>query len=198
MEKTFLELVKFFTKEIKEINLKNKESLIYFEKFIKNSIFYMEEMYNDSINIEEDYYKLYDKCIFTLNSLYNSDLKDKEKIFYQILKIRNEKFKIFLKEEINSDSIRFYQDKYNEKKEIKDWYNFFSEFNGFIKDKLNMNIDFFNYSINSNENIHIKIILEYINENNKNDLKETIIDDKYTLCSFNFNIYTLENNCDFL
>lgn len=198
MEKTFLDLVKFFTKEIKEINLKNKELLIYFEKFIKNSIFYMEEMYNDSINIEEDYYKLYDKCIFTLNSLNNSDLKNKEKIFYQILKTRNEKFKIFLKEEINSDSIRFYQDKYNEKKEIKDWYNFFSEFNGFIKDKLNMNIDFFNYSINSNENIHIKIILEHINENNKNNLNETIIEDKYTLCSFNYNVDSLKNNCDFL
>ncbi len=99
---------------------------------------------------------------------------------------------------MKSEAIRFYQNKYNKNKEFEDWYNFFSEFNGFIKNKLNMNINFFNYSINSNENIHIKIILEHINKNNKNDLKETIIEDEHTLCSFNYNINILEDNCNFL
>lgn len=200
---------------LKKIGLENINWQTKYKKQIKKLVFCLENLNNNSI-LESDFGSdsIYQKNIFNLNGLLLSNIEKNNLLFLQILKSRHQNIlkeinEILLIEEephldIEIKKMQFlnlldkslslvfiesnYFDDYLENKET----SIINEVHGYIKSKIERNIDFYNYCLTEK-------VFQYNNEilqsfENKDDLMEVLIKhDSMTLFSLRYNIDKLKN-----
>jgi hypothetical protein len=174
-----------FNAIVDKYNIKKKqeeELKVIFTTYLESIISEIEALYKNSINQDEDHFNFWDSQIFNLESLINSDIDNKDILFLQLLKLRQEKFLKLVSG-------------YKEVKKSEDLHKLVShEINSYIKNKLVRNIFFYNQCISGSVFEHNNTIKKLIdNDYDINDTEVVIEGKECRLTSLLYNKEQLEN-----